>query len=188
MYEFLNILRVFLHDLLAYLGAASVIVVFFSRLFPQIIGKVLSEYIASKAKRHNYVFEQIHARKIESISKLYEASVQASDATSYVVRMQGELEKERVLSLELDVKNFAEQYRLAKLWLSDDVCNLVDQLLDQHSAFYQVVRGYQLKQSGLGKTLDSNMLDLWTRADNELPLIQSKLCEAFKAELAKISP
>ncbi|MDF5382785.1 hypothetical protein P3675_25905, partial [Vibrio parahaemolyticus] len=68
------------------------------------------------------------------------------------------------------------------------VCNLVDQLLDQHSAFYQVVRGYQLKQSGLGKTLDSNMLDLWTRADNELPLIQSKLCEAFKAELAKISP
>ncbi|EKO3757608.1 hypothetical protein P0F15_003466, partial [Vibrio metschnikovii] len=63
--------------------------------------------------------------------------------------MQGELEKERVLSLELDVKKFAEQYRLAKLWLSDDICNLVDQLLDQHSAFYQVVRGYQLKQNGL---------------------------------------
>ncbi|WP_237665884.1 MULTISPECIES: hypothetical protein [unclassified Vibrio] len=177
-----------MQEFLAYLGGASVIVGFLSLFFRQTIERVLSEYISSKAKRRNYVFEQIHARKIESISKLYEASVQASDATSYVVRMQGELEKERVLSLELDVKKFAEQYRLAKLWLSDDICNLVDQLLDQHSAFYQVVRGYQLKQSGLGKTLDSKMLDLWIRADKELPLIQSKLCEAFKAELAKISP
>ena len=173
-----------MQEFLAYLGGASVIVGFLSWLFRQTIERVLSEYISSKAKRHNYVFEQIHARKIESISKLYEAS----DATSYVVRMQGELEQERVFSLELDVKKFAEQYRLAKLWLSDDLCNLVDQLLDQHSVFYQVVRGYQLKQSGLGKTLDAKMLALWIRADEELPLIQSKLCEAFKAELAKISP
>lgn len=171
-----------------YLGAASVIVVFFSRLFPQIIGKVLSEYIASKAKRHNYVFEQIHARKIESISKLYEASVIASDATAYVVGMQGNLEPERVESLELDIKKFAEQYKLAKLWLSDDLCNLVDQLLVQHTAFYKVVTGYRLRQSGLGKTLDEKMLDLWSQADEKLPLIQKKLCEAFKAELAKISP
>ncbi|WP_411202387.1 hypothetical protein [Vibrio vulnificus] len=172
MYDLLNILGVFLRELLAYLGAASVFAVLVSRLFPQIIGKVLSEYIASKAKRHNYVFEQIHTRKIESISKLYEASVLASDATAYVVGMQGNLEQERVESLELDVKNFAKQYKLAKLWLSDDLCNLVDQLLVQHSAFYKVVTGYRLRQSGLGKTLDEKMLDLWVQADEKLPLIQ----------------
>ncbi|WP_238586094.1 hypothetical protein, partial [Vibrio vulnificus] len=187
MYDLLNILGVFLRELLAYLGAASVFAVLVSRLFPQIIGKVLSEYIASKAKRHNYVFEQIHTRKIESISKLYEASVLASDATAYVVGMQGNLEQERVESLELDVKNFAKQYKLAKLWLSDDLCNLVDQLLVQHSAFYKVVTGYRLRQSGLGKTLDEKMLDLWVQADEKLPLIQKKLSEAFKAELARIS-
>ncbi|MDE1312602.1 hypothetical protein ABMX86_21880 [Vibrio vulnificus] len=177
-----------MQEFLAYLGGSSVIVGFLSWLFRKTIERVLSEYISSKAKRHNYVFEQIHTRKIESISKLYEASVLASDATAYVVGMQGNLEQERVESLELDVKNFAKQYKLAKLWLSDDLCNLIDQLLVQHSAFYKVVTGYRLRQSGLGKTLDEKMLDLWAQADEKLPLIQKKLSEAFKAELAKISP
>ncbi|MFH4624693.1 hypothetical protein [Vibrio alginolyticus] len=177
-----------MQDFFAILGGSTLIIGFISWLLRRTIERAISEYIASKTKRSTYVFEQIHVRKMESISKLYEASVLASDATAYVVGMQGELEHERLLNLELEVKKFAEQYKLSRLWLSNDICNLVDQLLDQHSAFYQVVRGYQLKQSGLGKTLDDKMLSLWIRADEELPVLQEQLRKAFKTEMAKISP
>lgn len=185
--ELLACFGVVVQQFLTYLGGASAIISVIIVILRKMIVTAFSEYISSKAQRTNFVFEQIIAKKIDSISKLYEASVLASNATTYIVGMQGNVEPERIRTLERDVKNFSDQYKLSRLWLPSDVCVVIDKLLDQHSAFYKVVRGARLKESGLGNELDVKMLSLLERADKDLPIVQTELCKSLKIELLKIS-
>lgn len=162
----------------------SIILHFLNKDFRQFEQRLIAE-----AKKSNFIFEKLYIKKLEAIASLYEQSVLAEQATKYAVQMQGNVEADRIPELEEKVKGFREKYLLARLWLDDKSCEIIDDLLKQHSMFYKVINAANMHKSGLGKDWVGNtMTDLWVKADEELPIVQERLREAFKNAANEIKP
>ncbi|WP_311063067.1 hypothetical protein [Halomonas sp. DWK9] len=162
----------------------SIILHFLNKDFKQFEQRLITE-----AQKSNFIFEKLYVRKLEAIASLYEQSVLAEQATKYAVQMQGNVEAERIPELEEKVRGFREKYLLARLWLDDQSCEIIDELLSQHSMFYKVINAANMQKSGLGKDWIGNaMTELWEKADEELPKVQNRLREAFKVAANEIKP
>lgn len=162
----------------------SIILHFLNKDFKQFEQRLITE-----AQKSNFIFEKLYVIKLEAIASLYEQSVLAEQATKYAVQMQGNVEDERIPELEEKVRGFRENYLLARLWLDDQSCEIIDELLSQHSMFYKVINAADMQENGLGKGwIGTEMTKLWEKADEELPKVQQRLREAFKVAANEIKP
>jgi len=156
------------------------------------LGKDLEKYkleLKTEAEKSQLVFNRFHERKLDIISVLYERSVEAANATKYAVQMQGNIEESEIPVLEKKVKNFKEQYELARLWLDDECSEAIDQLLEQNTAFYKVINAAQLRKNGLGSGwVGKEFLKLWEDAESKLPKAQQNLKRVFQQALKSIKP
>ena len=151
--------------------------------------KQFEQRLITEAQKSNFIFENLYVKKLEAIASLYEQSVLAEQATKYAVQMQGNVEAERIPELEEKVRGFREKYLLARLWLDDQSCEIIDDLLSQHSMFYKVINAANMQQSGLGKDwIGTAMTELWEKADEDLPKVQERLREVFKVATNEIKP
>lgn len=149
--------------------------------------KRFEQQLITESQKSKFIFEKLYVRKLEAIASLYEQSVHAEQATKYIVQMQGEVEAKRIPELEEKVRSFREKYLLARLWLDDKLCEIIDELLSQHSIFYKVIIAADMHKSGLGKDwIGSAMVELWEKADKDLPEVQRRLREAFKVAANEI--
>lgn len=145
--------------------------------------------IKAEADKRHFVFQRLYEKRLEIISSLYEKSVEAGRAARYAVQMQGNVKEEDIPTLERQVKGFKERYEIARLWIDDECCETIDQLLDQHSMFYKVVNAADLEKNGLGKGwIGGKYLKLWEQADKELPNAQEMLRRQFQSTMKKIEP
>ena len=162
----------------------SIILHFLNKDFKQFEQRLISE-----AQKNNFIFEKLYVKKLEAIASLYEQSVLAEQATKYAVQMQGNVESDRIPELEDKVRGFRDKYLLARLWLDDQSCEIIDDLLSQHSMFYKVINAANMQKSGLGKDwIGTQMTELWVKADEELPKVQERLRKAFKVAANEIKP
>lgn len=160
----------------------SIILHFLNKDFRQFEQRLIAE-----AQKSNFIFEKLYVRKLEAIASLYEQSVLAEQATKYAVQMQGNVEAQHIPELEEKVRGFREKYLLARLWLDNQSCEIIDELLSQHSMFYKVINAADMPESGLGKDwIGTEMTKLWEKADEELPKVQKRLREAFKVAANEI--
>lgn len=162
----------------------NIIIHYLNRDFKQFEQRLLNE-----AQKNNFIFENLYVRKLEAIALLYEQSILAEQATRYAVSMHGNISPEKIPELEEKIKSFKDRYQLARLWLDDESCEIIDKLLDHHTMFYKVINGATLQKNGLGKDwLGKEFLKLWEKAEDELPKVQNQLRDSFIKATKDIKP
>ncbi len=92
------------------------------------------ESLKTEAIKRQLVFSEVYKRRIDVISDLYRQSVVVGRLVAYVVGMQGAIKDEgEIRKIEERVKAFKESYEENRLWLNEQCCKAMDQLLSQHS-------------------------------------------------------
>jgi hypothetical protein len=149
--------------------------------------KAFKAKLEAEARKRQVVFEKLYERKLEVISSLHSAAVEAGRAVTYAVQMQGNIKPENIPHLEQQVKAFKEEYEDSRIWLNDGCCKALDRLVDEQSIFYKVVNAASLAKENLGKDwIGGEMLELWRRADKDLPAAQNELRSAFHEAMRSV--
>jgi len=148
---------------------------------------ILKSWISHKYMKGNYKFQKMYEKRLEVINDLYIKSVDAKDAVSYVVGMQGNIKDNEKSDLVDKVKSFKTHYIKSRLWLDDNCCEAIDHLIKQHTALYKMLIINDFQRSGLGKDWKTKeIIDLLEKVDTELPELQEKLRQQFKETMKKI--
>ena len=71
--------------------------------------------LEAEARKRQIVFEKLYERKLEVISSLHSAAVEAGRAVTYAVQMQGDIKPEDIPRLEQRVKAFQEKYEQSRI-------------------------------------------------------------------------
>jgi len=143
--------------------------------------------LQAEANHSQFKFQKLYDKKLDVISELHELSIKAGEAANYTVRMQGMVSQDEIPGLAEKVTQFKEHYDLRSIWLDDDCCEVIDELLKQHSTFYEAVNMQQLRADNLGKDwIGPRFLELYKQVESDLPAAQSALRKAFHQTLGAL--